>query len=150
MVPARALFCHQCSISVTLFCASPPSPLRVFESISGKPGLFLPKWLQYTFFTPKELPEVVSPSCADTTEQPKHMNRSCSRHVISSSGTGTRTRTSVPVNARARTGQPCPRGHSACPPIVTSNVPASDALADFLDSGLGVYRAVLQQEASGI
>jgi hypothetical protein len=42
VVPMRGLFCHQCSISVTLFCAAPPSPLIVFESISGKPARFCP------------------------------------------------------------------------------------------------------------
>lgn len=63
MVPVRALFCHQCSISVTLFRASPPSPLSVFESISGKASPFLPKWLQYTFFTPEELTKVIRLMC---------------------------------------------------------------------------------------
>lgn len=86
MVPVRALFCHQCSISVTLFRASPPSALSVFESISGKPARFCPNGYKIPSSRLKSWQRLLGWSAFSAVDRAKQINQSCYRYVISSPG----------------------------------------------------------------
>lgn len=86
MVPAHALFCHHCSISVTLFHASPPSPLCVFESISGKPARFCPNGYNIPSSRLKSWQRLLRWSVFWAVERAKQINQTCYRYVISSPG----------------------------------------------------------------
>lgn len=85
MVPVRALFCHQCSISVTLFHASPPS-LCVFESISGKPARFCPNGYKIPSSRLKSWQRLLGWSSFWAVDMDKQINQSCWGYVISSPG----------------------------------------------------------------